>query len=79
MWWKAARRHLTERIENLDGKLDEQVEISKLFKTEVTDVQDNILSQLGHNLDSLKRMVANMDEKIMTLEEKQAWSAVSTQ
>ncbi|GER49567.1 hypothetical protein STAS_26819 [Striga asiatica] len=30
----AAKRHLTQRIENLDGKLDEQVEVSKLIRNE---------------------------------------------
>ena len=32
---QATKRHLTQRIENLDGKLDEQKEISKLIKNEV--------------------------------------------
>lgn len=32
---QATKRHLTQRIENLDGKLDEQVEISKLIRNEV--------------------------------------------
>ncbi|KAG6385731.1 hypothetical protein SASPL_154609 [Salvia splendens] len=31
----AAKRHLTQRIENLDGKIDEQIEISKLIRNEV--------------------------------------------
>ncbi|KAI3687619.1 hypothetical protein L1987_81319 [Smallanthus sonchifolius] len=66
----AAKKHLTQRIENLDGKMDEQVERSKLIRSEVTDVHDN-LSQLGYNLDSLKEVLAGMDGKMMTLEEKQ--------
>lgn len=32
---QAAKRHLTQRIENLDGKVDEQIEISKLIRNEV--------------------------------------------
>lgn len=32
---QAAKRHLTQRIENLDGKIDEQIEISKLIRNEV--------------------------------------------
>lgn len=32
---QATKRHLTQRIENLDGKLDEQKEMSKLIKNEV--------------------------------------------
>ncbi|KVH90217.1 uncharacterized protein LOC112521313 [Cynara cardunculus var. scolymus] len=66
----AAKKHLTQRIENLDGKLDEQVEISKLIKNEVTDVRDD-LSQIGYDLDSLNRMVSGLSGKILTLEEKQ--------
>ncbi|KVH95180.1 Protein of unknown function DUF1664, partial [Cynara cardunculus var. scolymus] len=66
----AAKKHLTQRIENLDGKLDQQVEISKLIKSEVTDVRDD-LSQIGYDLDSLNRMVSGLNGKIMTLEEKQ--------
>ncbi|CAL5398951.1 unnamed protein product [Camellia sinensis] len=53
----ATKRHLTQRIENLDGKLDEQVEISKLIKNEVTDVRGG-LSQIGFDLDALQRMVS---------------------
>ncbi|KAK1436303.1 hypothetical protein QVD17_02082 [Tagetes erecta] len=69
----AAKRHLTQRIENVDGKLDEQVEMSKLVQNEVTDVHDN-LSQIGYDLDSLKEVVAGMNGKMMTLEEKQEFA-----
>ncbi|KAF8390253.1 hypothetical protein HHK36_024778 [Tetracentron sinense] len=65
-----AKRHLTQRIENLDGKLDEQKEISKLIKNEVTDVCAD-LSQIGFDLDSLRRMVSGLDGKICSLEDKQ--------
>ncbi|XAR65158.1 hypothetical protein NMG60_11009168 [Bertholletia excelsa] len=66
----ATKRHLTQRIENLDGKLDEQVELSKLIKNEVTDVRTD-LSQIGFDLDALQRMVSGLDGKICSLEEKQ--------
>ncbi|KAG5521152.1 hypothetical protein RHGRI_033639 [Rhododendron griersonianum] len=66
----ATKRHLTQRIENLDGKLDEQVEMSKLIKNEVTDVRVD-LSQIGYDLDTLQRMVSGLDGKIMSLEDKQ--------
>lgn len=66
----AAKRHLTQRIENLDGKLDDQVEISKLIKNEVTDVRADV-SQIGYDLDSLNKMISGLNGKIMTLEEKQ--------
>ncbi|KAF5205984.1 putative GRIP/coiled-coil protein [Thalictrum thalictroides] len=66
----ATKRHLTQRLENLDGKLDEQKEMSKLIKNEVTDVRGD-LSQIGYDLDSLHRMVSGLDGKIMSLEDKQ--------
>uniref|UniRef100_A0A5B6ZQC0 DUF1664 domain-containing protein n=1 Tax=Davidia involucrata TaxID=16924 RepID=A0A5B6ZQC0_DAVIN len=66
----ATKRHLTQRIENLDGKMDEQVEISKLIKNEVTDVRGD-LSQIGFDLDALQRMVSGLDGKICSLEDKQ--------
>ncbi|KAJ0666390.1 hypothetical protein HanPI659440_Chr17g0666281 [Helianthus annuus] len=66
----AAKKHLTQRIEKLDGKMDQQVEISKLIRSEVGDVRDD-LSQIGYDLDSLNQMVSGLNGKIMTLEEKQ--------
>ena len=35
LFFQATKRHLTQRIENLDGKMDQQVELSKLIKNEV--------------------------------------------
>ncbi|KAL7149865.1 hypothetical protein ABFS83_05G069900 [Erythranthe nasuta] len=66
----ATKRHLTQRIESLDGKLDEQVEISKLIRNEVVDVRDD-LSHIGFDLDELHRMVAGLDLKLHSLESKQ--------
>ncbi|KAL4569944.1 hypothetical protein LXL04_025592 [Taraxacum kok-saghyz] len=56
----AAKRHLTQRIENLDGKLDDQV----------TNVRGDV-SQIGYDLDSLNKMISGLNGKIITLEEKQ--------
>ncbi|RVW25968.1 hypothetical protein CK203_098063 [Vitis vinifera] len=56
--------------ENLDGKLNEQKEISKLIKNEVTEARGDI-SQIGFDLDSLQRMVSGLDGKIGSLEYKQ--------
>ncbi|KAG8382520.1 hypothetical protein BUALT_Bualt05G0086000 [Buddleja alternifolia] len=66
----ATKRHLTQRIENLDGKLDEQVEISKLIRNDVNDVRGD-LSQIGFDLDELQRMVSGLDGKLLSLEGKQ--------
>jgi len=35
----ATKRHLTQRLENLDGKMDEQVEVSKAIRNEVGSVE----------------------------------------
>ncbi|KAL3645539.1 hypothetical protein CASFOL_010719 [Castilleja foliolosa] len=56
----ATKWHLTRRIENLDGKLDEQVEVSKLIRNEVNDVRDD-LSQIGFDLGELQRMVSGLE------------------
>ncbi|KAG9451867.1 hypothetical protein H6P81_004771 [Aristolochia fimbriata] len=66
----SAKRHLTQRIENLDGKLDDQREVSKLIKDEVTSVRSN-LSQIGCNLETLQNWVCGLDERMATLEDKQ--------
>ncbi|KAL8475046.1 hypothetical protein ACS0TY_031462 [Phlomoides rotata] len=55
----ATKRHLTQRIENLDGKLDDQMEVSKLIRNEVNDVRGD-LSQIGFDLDELQRMVSGL-------------------
>jgi len=66
----AAKRHLTQRIESLDGKLDEQVELSRLIRNEVTEVRGD-LSTIGYDLDAINKMVAGMDGKLCMLEQKQ--------
>jgi hypothetical protein len=66
----ATKRHLTQRIENLDGKMDKQVEISKVIKNQVDDVRADI-SNIGCDLFALQRMVSGLDGKIMSIEDKQ--------
>lgn len=66
----ATKRHLTQRLENLDGKMDEQVEVSKAIRNEVNDVKDD-LSQIGFDVESIQKMVAGLEGKIELLENKQ--------
>ncbi|OEL28603.1 hypothetical protein BAE44_0010379 [Dichanthelium oligosanthes] len=78
----ATKRHLTQRLENLDGKMDEQVEVSKAIRNEVlysysfvlyekvNDVKDD-LSQIGFDIESIQQMVAGLEGKIELLENKQ--------
>ncbi|KAI3678140.1 hypothetical protein L6452_37421 [Arctium lappa] len=42
MWWKSTKRHLSKRLENLDWKLDEYKEMSKLIADDVNDVKSNL-------------------------------------
>ncbi|PAN13044.1 hypothetical protein PAHAL_2G309900 [Panicum hallii] len=66
----ATKRHLTQRLENLDGKMDEQVEVSKTIRNEVNDVKDD-LSQIGFDIEAIQQMVAGLEGKIELLENKQ--------
>ncbi|XP_072986491.1 uncharacterized protein [Typha latifolia] len=66
----ATKRHLTQRLENLDGKLDEQREISKVIMNEVDGVKSS-LSQIGFDIESIQNMVAGLEGKIGLLENKQ--------
>lgn len=66
----ATTRHLTQRIENVDGKLDDQLEVSKLLRNEVNDVRGD-LSEIGSDLDELQRLISGLDGKLLSLEGKQ--------
>lgn len=66
----ATKRHLTQRLENLDGKLDEQKETSKLIMNEVNVVKTD-LSQIGFDIESIQKMVSGLEGKIGLLESKQ--------
>uniref|UniRef100_A0A6V7QRR3 DUF1664 domain-containing protein n=1 Tax=Ananas comosus var. bracteatus TaxID=296719 RepID=A0A6V7QRR3_ANACO len=63
-------KHLTQRLENVDGKLDEQREISKSIMNEVNEVRTD-LSQIGFDIESIQKMVAGLEGKIGLLENKQ--------
>lgn len=66
----ATKKHLTQRIENLDDKLDSQVQISKEIRSKVA-VVSGCLSQTNCNLDELHRIVSSIDGKLLRLESKQ--------
>lgn len=71
----AAKRHLTQRIENIDEKMDEQKEISKLIKNEVSDVRGD-LSQIGFDIEEIQKMVCGLEKKIGMLDGKQDFANV---
>ncbi|XP_020572682.1 uncharacterized protein LOC110019382 [Phalaenopsis equestris] len=68
----ATKRHLTQRIEGLDGKLDEQKLISSEIKDEVTNVRGT-LENIGFDLTSLQQIVFGIDGKMSVIEKKQAF------
>ncbi|KAI3907373.1 hypothetical protein MKW98_010723 [Papaver atlanticum] len=66
----ATKRHLSQKLEILDGKVEEQRQMSKLILNEVTEVTSS-LSQIGCDLDTIFKMVAGMEGKLELLENKQ--------
>ncbi|CAA0814760.1 Protein of unknown function (DUF1664 [Striga hermonthica] len=66
----STKKHLTKRLENLDWKLDEQREISKLISSDVTEVRSD-LNQIGYDINSIQEMLSGLEGKIELLENKQ--------
>ncbi|KAL6186885.1 hypothetical protein ACLB2K_043004 [Fragaria x ananassa] len=64
------KKHLTQRIQNLDDKVLEQNELSKTIKNDVAGVQYS-LTEMDFTLSQLQSLVAGLDGKICSLEEKQ--------
>ncbi|XP_058210554.1 uncharacterized protein LOC131322961 [Rhododendron vialii] len=64
------KRHLTKKLENLDWKLDEQKEISKLITNDVSEAKSN-LNQIGYDIDIINQMLFGLEGKIELLESKQ--------
>ncbi|GAB4839960.1 hypothetical protein Ancab_020670 [Ancistrocladus abbreviatus] len=64
------KKHLTQRMENLDGKVDDVKEMSKLIKNEVGDVRADF-SRIGCELFDLKNTVYQLDGRINIMEDKQ--------
>ncbi|KAK9151476.1 hypothetical protein Syun_009785 [Stephania yunnanensis] len=66
----ATKRHLSRRLANLDGKLDEQKETSNLIMNDVTGMKSD-LSQIGVDLEMIQNMVFGLEGKLEALESKQ--------
>ncbi|TYK12689.1 DUF1664 domain-containing protein [Cucumis melo var. makuwa] len=71
----ATKRHLTQRIENLDDKMLKQNELSKLIKEDVAGVQKS-LSDIDFDLGELHNMVSGLDGKLSQLEFKQDFATL---
>ncbi|KAG9159242.1 hypothetical protein Leryth_020927 [Lithospermum erythrorhizon] len=66
----STKRHLTKKLENVDLKIDEQREISKLISNDVTGVRSN-LNQIGYDIDMIHQLVTGLEGKIELIESKQ--------
>lgn len=62
--------HLTQRIENLDGKIDEQRELSKIIHNEVCDTRGDI-DKVTNELYALRDTVFSLEDKMCSFEDKQ--------
>ncbi|XP_042459308.1 uncharacterized protein LOC122042965 [Zingiber officinale] len=65
-----AKKHLTQRIENLDGKLDEQKEISGEIKNQVIDVHGKV-ENIGFELNNLQQLLCGLNGRMSSIEVKQ--------
>ncbi|KAK1270122.1 hypothetical protein QJS04_geneDACA006100 [Acorus gramineus] len=74
----AAKKHLTQRIQNLDDKLEDQKEISKEIKSEVGVVRAG-LSQIGDNLEYLQNSIYGLEGKMLELRKKQDMTCAGVQ
>ncbi|XP_006654117.1 uncharacterized protein LOC102713358 [Oryza brachyantha] len=69
----AAKRHLTQRIEKLDDKLDQQKALSGQIRDDVTDARLK-LENIGSEIKNIKQLVWGLDEKMDSMEAKQNFS-----
>ncbi|XP_050205809.1 uncharacterized protein LOC126655614 isoform X2 [Mercurialis annua] len=66
----STKRHLSKRLENLDWKVMEQIETSKLIVNNVDEMKTN-LSQIGFDVEMIQQMISELDRKLDLLEQKQ--------
>lgn len=66
----STKRHLAKKLENLEWKVEEQKELSKLIANDVNEVNAN-LSQIEYDVESILQMVTGLEGKIDLIERKQ--------
>ncbi|CAM0957466.1 unnamed protein product [Alopecurus aequalis] len=69
----AAKKHLTQRIQKLDDKLDQQKALSGQIKDDVTGARLK-LENIGSEIKNIKELVWGLDEKMDSMEAKQNFS-----
>ncbi|KAG2586507.1 uncharacterized protein LOC120672799 [Panicum virgatum] len=72
----AAKKHLSQRIQHVDDKLEQQKEISGQIKDQVTGAKLKI-KNIGSDMDKIKNMVIGLDEKMDSIEAKQSYSCAA--
>ncbi|CAL4952041.1 unnamed protein product [Urochloa decumbens] len=72
----AAKRHLSQRIQRVDDKLEQQKEISGQIFDQVTGAKLK-LKNIGSDMDKIKNMVMGLDHKMDSIEAKQNYSCVA--
>ncbi|KAH7651199.1 hypothetical protein IHE45_20G041300 [Dioscorea alata] len=70
----ATKKHLTQRIQLLDDKLDEQKETSTGIKHEVSDACSK-LETIGCELNTLQQLVQGLNGKVDAIEDKQEFAS----
>ncbi|CAD6256899.1 unnamed protein product [Miscanthus lutarioriparius] len=73
---KAAKKHLSQRIQHVDDKLEQQKEISVQIRDQATGAKLKI-KNIGSDMDNKKNMVIGLDEKMDSIEAKQNYSCVA--
>lgn len=66
----ATKRHLTQRMEKLNDKLDEQKEMTGAIRFEVGEVRED-LARMGIDIECVQRLVEGLETKIDKIEGKQ--------
>ncbi|GAV62411.1 DUF1664 domain-containing protein [Cephalotus follicularis] len=66
----STKKQLAKRLENLDWKLEEQKETSRLIANDVDEMNSN-LSHIGYDVDMIQQMLFGLEGKIELLESKQ--------
>lgn len=66
----ATKRHLTQRMEKLNDKMDEQKDVTGAIRFDVGEIREG-LAQMGIDIDSVQRLVEGLGSKIDTIEGKQ--------
>ncbi|CAO2181180.1 unnamed protein product [Urochloa humidicola] len=72
----AVKKHLSQRIQRVDDKLEQQKEISGQIFDQVTGAKLK-LKNIGSEMDKIKNMVTGLDHKMDSIEAKQNYSCVA--